>query len=171
MQSNVNRANDSRYSRSHYFIWSVTNFWLLRDLKNLLTGTTSSHQCSQQLKTLSLDITKPYNLLLSENTSKFYIWKTKKVTSKKVSDKITVNRQSYHLTEIFFSQFDSGLVAVLLSHVTCMYREEKGRNYLVFAVQKELMNKWKLESLFAYVSPWRRFLQSTCTVLPASGAN
>ena len=41
------------------------------------------------------------------------------------SDKITVNRQSYHLTEIFFSQFDSGLVAVLLSRVTCMYREEK----------------------------------------------
>ena len=33
--------------------------------------------CSQQSKTLSLDITKPYNLLLSENTSKFYIWKTK----------------------------------------------------------------------------------------------
>ena len=137
MQSNVNRANDSRYSRSHYFIWSVTNFWLLRDLKNLLTGTTSSHQCSQQSKTLSLDITKPYNLLLSENTSKFYIWKTKKVTSKKqqsilviqnstkFSDKITVNRQNHHLTEIFFSQFDSGLVAVLLSHVTCMYREQK----------------------------------------------
>ena len=100
MQSNVNRANDSRYSRSHYFIWSVTNFWLLRDLKNLLTGTTSSHQCSQQSKTLSLDITKPYNLLLSENTSKFYIWKTKKVTSKKQQSILVIQNCFIYLFHI-----------------------------------------------------------------------
>ena len=147
MQSNVNRAKDSRYSRSHYFIWSITNFWLLRDLKNLLTGTTSSHQCSQQSKTLSLDITKPYNLLLSENTSKFYIWKTKVYLQNttvhishtelnsyfkswtKFSDKITVSQPSKlppHWDLLFSVRLRSGCSFVESCHMHVQGRKKGG---------------------------------------------
>ena len=98
------------------------------------------------LKTLSLDITRPYNLLTYENISKFCKWKgnTTSKTQQSISaykeddiyswtkfpsrlitvntgKKVTVNRQSYHPMEILKQQL------ITDSLETLVFREQKPR--------------------------------------------
>ena len=54
MQSNINRQNVSRYCKSHYFSWSSRTFGSRR-ISSL------EKRRAMLSKTLSLDITRPYN--------------------------------------------------------------------------------------------------------------
>ena len=75
MQINVNLRKVSRYFKSHYFSWSSRTYgsWRFSKLEKPAPIFSKTH---------SLDITRPYNLLIFEIISKFYKWKTKSTSNK-----------------------------------------------------------------------------------------
>ena len=64
MQVKINRQKVSKYLKSPYFSWSKRNFGSYRISKLEKAVPIFS-------KTFFLDITTPYNLLISENVAKF----------------------------------------------------------------------------------------------------